>query len=257
LDSIYESIKQTIRERLGSPLIGSFAIAWALINYRFILILASGLQIDYKLQYAHTASFPTGWAIFLSGFLYPIICSSIYIFGYPFPALGILRFRAWMQVKEDAARQKYEGNMRLSLPESQSIITSNAKREEDYRNQIAKLSVELGALRGENERLTAEINRNPEAAAAVLKGPPKYGSERDEAGITSIMRALISSNGEATERTIQDSIQQDYISTQRFIDEGVRLGLFIRTQVNNLPGVTFTTAGRNFAVSSNTFRVPV
>jgi hypothetical protein len=49
---------------------------------------------------------------------------------------------------------------------------------------------------------------------------------------------------------LQQAIQQNYITTHRFIDFAIKESLVTRTQVKNLPGITLTPTGRQFAVEN-------
>jgi hypothetical protein len=77
-----------------------------------------------------------------------------------------------------------------------------------------------------------------------------FPNEEAQSGVAAIIRTLVRGNGEETEMALQQAIQQNYITTHRFIDFAVKESLVRRTEVRNLPGITLTPVGRQFAVEN-------
>lgn len=68
LDDLLTSAKQTLVERLASPLLGSFAAAWCVWNYKFLVVLFSSAGVSQTFALIEKFAFPDAWSILIRGF---------------------------------------------------------------------------------------------------------------------------------------------------------------------------------------------
>lgn len=78
-------LMQTARERFGNPLIGAFAIAWAIWNFRIILVLVGNGDGGWKAKLEHidTVLMPTRWVWFWHGYFWPTCFALAWIYVLP------------------------------------------------------------------------------------------------------------------------------------------------------------------------------
>ena len=82
IDDLLTSAKQTLTERLASPLLGSFAAAWCTWNYKFLVILFSSAGVSQTFGLIEKFSFPDVASIFTRGIIYPLLSAVAYVFFY-------------------------------------------------------------------------------------------------------------------------------------------------------------------------------
>lgn len=118
INSIGKSISSVIDERLSSPMVSSFVIAWSLINYKFFVLLLSNTPATQTFDLIDKICFPDWQAWLLQGFFYPLVASAFYIFMLPYPSRYV--YEAWRrhQKQTDDIREKYESEKRLTVLES-------------------------------------------------------------------------------------------------------------------------------------------
>ena len=79
-------IFQTVRERFGNPLVSAFAIAWAIWNFRLLLVLVGDGGWRDKIVYIDTKLMTEWWHWLLHGTTIPLAAALFWIYVLP-PAL--------------------------------------------------------------------------------------------------------------------------------------------------------------------------
>lgn len=140
LEEFEKSVKATLYDRLASPLIGSYVVAWCVFNYKIILIILSDLQYTQKSE-CIDALFPLWWN-YPVRYGIPLLWSAFYILCYPVIAKFV--FRKWQKYIKDKRDIKHdiERTRLLTLAESEDIRAKYLQSE----NKIAELM-----QRNENE----------------------------------------------------------------------------------------------------------
>ncbi len=77
------SIRGALQERAVSPLAGTWALSWAVINYKFFLIVFSELEVNAKMNMIEAVVFLPDWANWQRLLLYPSISAIFFIFVFP------------------------------------------------------------------------------------------------------------------------------------------------------------------------------
>ena len=116
-DEILKSIKAHLYERSVSPLMGSFIVAWGVWNYKFFLVILSGMPVVDKFEMIEKTLFPTYMQMLLQGTLYPFLTAMVYLFIYPYPAKKVFEFSRNRQKEISDIKRKIEDETLLT-PES-------------------------------------------------------------------------------------------------------------------------------------------
>ena len=140
LSDTLKSVQSTIVSRLTSPLAGSFALAWAAWNYRFIVVLFSDATISRTFQLIDTLIYPDKWTFLSRTILYPALSGAAYIFLYPYPARFVYAFTQ-RRHKELADQQKQiSGEALMSIEDARQLRSYLAKREQELLEEVDRLN---------------------------------------------------------------------------------------------------------------------
>jgi hypothetical protein len=161
IDDILKSTKEQLLERISSPIIGSFVIAWSLWNYKFFVILFSAATVTQTFALISQIVFPTTGDLMLYGFILPLATAAAYIFLYPYPALYVFRYTKERQREQNAVRQQIENETLLSKEESIKIYSDVRKVEAAHREEVDRLNKEIERLKNELAAATAPTLPEP------------------------------------------------------------------------------------------------
>ena len=153
LDEVTESAKSQFVERMASPLLGSFAISWALWNYKFFVILFSAASVSQTFKLIETLVFPDWWAWVSRGLLLPLSSSLVYLFGYPYPARFVYEATRKHGLAMDELRKKYDGMELLTLEKSRKLRAEIALADAAHKAEIDRLNEIIADLKGVQSEL--------------------------------------------------------------------------------------------------------
>ena len=169
LEPLSKSLGTVIDERLSSPLISSFVLAWSLWNYKVFFVLFSSRSLEYKFDTveAHFA----GMNLLVNGFGLPLIAAIIYLYWLPKPAQ--LVYDQWRenQRKTDDIRIKHELKERLTSEQSNAI----KQREFEAQSKADKAEETILTLRSRLDSVQTkvdeldEVKRQLQAATAQVE----------------------------------------------------------------------------------------
>lgn len=146
-EDIIKSIRAHLYERTTSPLLGTFIISWLAWNYRFVFVLFSELEVDFKFDYISAFIFYNSWACFSYGFLYPLLTTGFFIFVFPFPSKWVFIFWRNRQVELKKKRQQIDGEELLSKKESILIKKKLINLEREHAKEIDDRDREIAGLK--------------------------------------------------------------------------------------------------------------
>lgn len=170
MEDILKSIKAQLYERAISPLTGSFIIAWCLWNYKFVLVLFSGLSIPDKFEWIECELFDTWQEVWLLGLLYPLLSTAVYLFIYPFIAKPVFKFVRGKQIDMMNDKKRIDGGALLTEKQSQALYSKIDQLEEDQQKIIDRKDREI-------ERRDEQIKQH---SADMLKAEEDKKSAVDE-----------------------------------------------------------------------------
>ncbi|WP_395501802.1 hypothetical protein [Ectopseudomonas mendocina] len=148
MNDVFESLKETIRDRLSSPLIGPYVIAFIACNFKALLFVLSGLPPQEKIA-AIDALYSHDNALFVA-FLLPLAIALFYVFLFPFPARFIMRYTLHQnRLNRDIQHRVLEETV-LTLEESRDLIAR-------HKAQLAELEGDAAKAQQQAERLKAAL----------------------------------------------------------------------------------------------------
>jgi len=155
LEDLLTSAKQTLLDRLASPLIGSFVLAWPLWNWKFIVILMSSNTVSMTFALIEKWCFPTSQDVMLRGFLWPLASALVYVFVYPYPARYIYGVVRRHQAELNRRKQQIEGEELLTREQSRELRAAIRKQAAGQQLIIDQLMAEVEDLK--RKRLSEEV----------------------------------------------------------------------------------------------------
>lgn len=158
MNDLLEPIKRELSERLSSPLLGGFAISWALWNYKFLLILASNNTISTTFSLVERYCFSGPIEIVTHGFVLPALTTLGYIYLYPLPAEIIYKRAQQNNKRLKEIRIAIEGETPLTIEESRRVRLQLFQASEQHAKELEAKISEIGslkeALKAANDQLT-------------------------------------------------------------------------------------------------------
>jgi len=149
LGELLKSAKESLIERLSSPLLGSFALSWCLWNYKFLVILFSSASVSTTFKLVDSIAFPDIYTLLIRGLLLPALTAAAYIFIYPYPARFIYGFTRRRQREINELRRQIENETPLTLEESRTIRAEIFQLERKNQETIDRLNGEITRLNSE------------------------------------------------------------------------------------------------------------
>jgi hypothetical protein len=215
IDDLIASAKETLLDRLTSPLIGSFVVAWPLWNYKFVMILLAESSVTTTLQMIDAIAFPDAWSIAWRGFIAPALSAAAYVFAYPYPARFVYRFARSRQAELLAIRQEIEGNELLSIDQSRKM-RSEARAEvmrqrgisDELLTENQRLRSELDASSAQAAKLAEEVRRLTNPGAPEKEGDAGAESATAQVGLPSLSTTSIAPSLTDIEYRVLDSLQR-------------------------------------------------
>ena len=92
INELLQSVKVNLYDKATSPLFGIFLFAWVSWNYKFLIILTSGLKPHDKFNYIETHIYCDKIDFLVNGILPPLGIALAFIFIYPYPAREVYKF---------------------------------------------------------------------------------------------------------------------------------------------------------------------
>ncbi|WP_318440071.1 hypothetical protein [Photobacterium leiognathi] len=131
------SIKAYLYEKSTSPLLGSLVISWCAWNYKFLLMLVSGLSFPDKLRYINIL-YSNDYECYFQGMLLPLLTSILYLFVFPYPAQFVYKFSLGKQKALNELKNQIQENELLTLEQSRAIRNQLAEREKYFEELIER-----------------------------------------------------------------------------------------------------------------------
>ena len=185
-------IFQTGRERFGNPLVSAFAIAWAIWNFRLLLVLVGDGGWRDKIVYIDTKLMTEWWHWLLHGTTIPLAAALFWIYVLP-PALRKIAtdHEKMSNLNREALFQVAETRT-LSVQEALEMRAIMIKQRAEWQQEKAETAQSLENLQKAGEKREATIaalkNELEEAQAEItkLKAPPpreKFDYHKQDTGV--------------------------------------------------------------------------
>jgi hypothetical protein len=193
INDLLTSVKETIAERLASPLLGSFVVAWALWNYKFLVILFSAASITQTFKLIETISFPDQTSMLFRGAVYPLASALLYVFVYPYPARFVYTFTQKRQREINQAKRQIEEETLLTLEQSREIRAEFVQLERKHQETIDRLNSDISRLNAALDLAQKSSSSKPDISPAEKL----YG--KIEPSQLALLKQLEEAGGNATE----------------------------------------------------------
>lgn len=252
LDEILKSIKAQLYDRAVSPLMGSFIISWGIWNYKFLLLVISGVTITEKYRIIDEVLFGTWQQIYLRGALYPIITSLVYLYAYPYPSKYVFEFSRNRQKEISDIKRRIEDETLLTAKESRSIRREIYALEEEFQKDLERKNSEIERLKLELEEIdkgkSISIDQLAKSANSI---EPTIDKSLPE-GQLEVLKKVGESEGAVSEQYLIDSESGSHIKNKYNLEELAKNGYLERGYDRNMDIYTYdlTHKGRSYLVKN-------
>jgi hypothetical protein len=188
LDDLTKTIKAQLHERATSPLMGAFALSWAVWNYKFIALLLSSLPVLEKFTYIDKTLYPTWEDRWLLCGFYPLLSTIVLIFVYPYPAKFVYGWWRYRQKDLKLIQQKIDDETPLTKEEAKEIRTEAFKKTNELEMRLQQKEQEIGRLRAENDDLwqkTTALGKIQEKTPDFVEAYKNAKESKSDKGIPS------------------------------------------------------------------------
>lgn len=126
MDSVKEvltSFVESMRDRIGNPLVGAFFLSWLVWNFRLVLVLVGDGEGGWKAKLDFIdktlMTNPSDW--WIHGLLYPLAIAGLWVFAFPFLSRYILIFDKSQRIVTRKAVLKVEEKKPISEDEAMRL----------------------------------------------------------------------------------------------------------------------------------------
>jgi hypothetical protein len=173
LDEYTESVRASAKERLTSPLLGSFTIIFLAANYRLLFIIFGSATAQEKINLAANQFNSCGGIFF--HLILPILLTGLFVWGYPFISNWI--HAHWLSCKKKQIEKEKATGKELTNKMSEEdfqafqrklfdeefhfnqILEDKNKQIDNYKIENGKLNENIIALTKENEELQSQLTK--------------------------------------------------------------------------------------------------
>lgn len=150
---IFDSVKDALKKRMTSLWAGTFVIAWATWNYRFLLVMLSDGDYAKKLDFIDEglAHPPGGW----EGIGPPLFFSFSYVLLAPLLSLAVEAWHGMVQKLRIRLQLWQEGSKPMARDEVLVLLHEREEREQELKTEVKLLSDQLTASYAATEQARA------------------------------------------------------------------------------------------------------
>jgi hypothetical protein len=245
LDDILKSTKESILERLSSPLLGGFAVAWCAWNYRFLVILFSNAGVTQTFDLIEKLAFPDLWTVVGRGFLLPLATALVYVFLYPYPARFVYEFTLRRQREINQTKQRIADETPLTVEESRVLRADMLARERKHDEQVRDLNEQLNLLRA-----GGALSDVPKVTVPQAARPSPPLTPNITAGQIEVLDELDRAGGSALQSRVLKAIGRSRLEVEHDIDVLANRNLISVAYGAEGTGLGFTPQGRETLLAS-------
>lgn len=221
LEEILASAKQTLLERITSPLLGSFFLAWCAWNWRFLVVLFSDTSVPQTFALVDNQIYPDLVTFLAHAVFFPMLSAAVYIFIYPYPARFVYAFTLRRQRETNQIKQQIADETPLTLEESLRLRSEYVAHERKNTETVQRLNEEIARL---NAALDASVQ--PETKPDVPA--PRLSSPRLEPSQVTLLQILEKGGPPVLEAQLVGRSPEGRVKTDFDIGELERLGYLKR-----------------------------
>lgn len=156
LRDVVSSILAIIRDRFLNPLYLSYAIAWAALNYRLLVVLAGEGAAKAKFEFIDSALYPEFFAALWRGALMPAVLATLYVLISPHVYRWV-RLYIRVQAKKTAEEEFRVLEETPVSPETlRRLYKTLAESRTSHAEEVDRLNNEIESLRTQLESLSLQ-----------------------------------------------------------------------------------------------------
>jgi hypothetical protein len=155
-----------------NPLVGSFVISFCVVNYKFFLIVASGVKLDEKLDKLNGLELSWGWPVFMA------LAYSLFA---PLLAIVFSAYYIWQQKVLRWFRHKIEEETPLTPKESDEIRNQARNDVQEVKAINASLNSEIKSLKDDlknKEEIIERLRADKKIISSLTRKSYKAGERK-------------------------------------------------------------------------------
>lgn len=187
IQGVFDSIKSYLNERFANPLYGAFVLAWAIVNFRLLLVFGGSGTWQEKISYIDTRLYVHwgDWALY--GYVFPISTAIAYLLFSPIVnrAVTVYLRKQDKTTVEDLLR--IEGETPIPKPEADQLRKgllmerqSRVSEQHESSERQAELSRQIDTLLAENKHLKSQLGKPESINSDSLPSDVTTRSTNDE-----------------------------------------------------------------------------
>ena len=154
MKDVLDHVKKALIERISSPLLGSFGLAFIVLNWRSVLLVLFGSgTMDERIKLIDS-QYASWWL----GVAYPILFAVVYVFLFPYISLWISRYSNWIDTRRATmAKQMLErDDLLIEIEDRKARRLREGERREFEYSLMKEQMAHLQKLFMEKKDLTPE-----------------------------------------------------------------------------------------------------
>jgi F0F1-type ATP synthase membrane subunit b/b' len=157
------SIKAYLYDRTSSPLFGAFVLSWLGWNYKFVLVISSGMEVEKKINYISEKLYPHVLSYLGIGILVPFLTAMFFLIFYPLLAQPFYIY--------SKKRQKILTNFKIKIENDEVIDPEKAreikllvhKQKVEFEKTLERSDALISDLQSQNRELRLRLENTEDA----------------------------------------------------------------------------------------------
>ena len=176
IEETVSTIISTAKNRITSPLGGSFCLSWLICNIKVVLIVLSPTYIEKKFEliegfyaYENAYWFDAVPLEIIFGFLIPSVSTYFFIVLYPKIAKEVYKLNLKNKEELVALKRESDGELRVTEQEYNDLVLRFERQDADIIKSKRKFETESQRLKEENDSLNKQNSKLMELGHTVKK----------------------------------------------------------------------------------------
>lgn len=196
---VASAVREQLYERVSSPLAGAFLLAWAVWNFKLIMVILGDGTYQDKIAFIDLHLYSGADHGALRGILYPLLTALFYLYAYPIAARGVLAYHRRQKNALQALAVEIDGMKVLTLDEATRHREQHRRQLADWQSRRALLEGEVSHLISKNRELEKKLS---EAETLVAAGRQSGSHEGTKVLIPSLDASRLSKSSDAAKQYV-------------------------------------------------------
>jgi hypothetical protein len=237
MDDLIKSFKAQLYDRVTSPLLSSFLIAWTAWNHRLLAVfLTSDMKIKEKFAYVDEVLYPGIHEIGLRGFLWPLLSALALLFLYPVPGRWVYQYVRTEHKRLKEIQQRIDDETPMTMADARELRVAIRKAEQEFDAQNKVIA-------GLRETIANQDTQLKYALAGGGATPAINVRQRK-------MLAIIATRNDFPTDFFQQSASADPVLIGHEVDKLVEYGFVSEKNISGARRLDITPKGRQYLVEN-------